>query len=138
MVVRKQVSWQVRITAFALLLFWMIVIFSFSMMSGKLTEGPPPLWYYLERKGAHVFEYALLMLLAFRYFRLTYVRESLGRILLLAASFSLMYGASDELHQFFVPLRGAQLSDVAIDGGGILLASLAIVLFRNFRISRRR
>ena len=118
------VSWcrSSRIMALALLLLWMAVIFSFSTLAGKATVGPPPLWYFLERKGAHVFEYALLMFLSFRFFRLSFTKESLLHILAIAAVFSLMYGATDELHQFFVPLRGSKLSDVGIDGIGILCA----------------
>lgn len=121
-----------RQAAFWMMILWMGVIFSFSMLSGKETAGPPPLWYFLERKGAHVFEYAVLMILTFRYFFLSYTRESWAKILLLAAAFSLMYAATDELHQFFVPLRGARFSDVLIDGAGILLGSAALFfLMRN-------
>lgn len=124
--------------AFWMMLLWMGVIFSFSMFSGKETVGPPPLWYFIERKGAHVFEYALLMFLSFRFFRLSYVRESLQKILLVAGAFSLMYAATDELHQFFVPLRGARFMDVLIDGGGILLASLMILFLRRFQALRKK
>lgn len=119
-----------RFPAFVLLLAWMTVIFSFSMLSGKLTDGPPPLWYFIERKGAHVVEYAVLMVLSFQYFRLTFSRESFRRILFLSAAFSLMYGVTDELHQFFVPLRGARMWDVGIDSIGIMLAGILITFFQ--------
>lgn len=118
-----------RMTVFWMMLLWMGVIFSFSMLPGKETAGPPPLWYFIERKGAHVFEYALLMFLAFRYFRLSYVRETFNKVLFLAAAFSLMYAATDELHQYFVPGRGARLTDVLIDGFGIILMSLLLSLW---------
>lgn len=119
-----------RFPAFVLLLAWMTVIFSFSMLSGKLTDGPPPLWYFIERKGAHVVEYAVLMVLSFQYFRLTFSRESFGWVLFLSAAFSLMYGVTDELHQFFVPLRGARMWDVGIDSIGIMLAGILITFFQ--------
>jgi VanZ family protein len=115
-----------RVGALMVLLLWMAVIFSFSTLTGKATVGPPPLWYFLERKGAHVFEYAVLLFLSFRFFRLSFTQESLIRVLMVAALFSLAYGATDELHQFFVPLRGSKLSDVGIDGMGILIASLLV------------
>lgn len=118
-----------RTVILALLLGWMAVIFFFSSLSGKQTAGPPPLWYFIERKGAHVFEYGLLMFLSFRYLLLSYRRESYNKILVVAALFSLMYGATDELHQFFVPLRGARFSDVLIDGLGILLMCLVLYLW---------
>lgn len=118
-----------RTVVLVLLLGWMGVIFLFSSLSGKQTVGPPPLWYFIERKGAHVFEYALLTLLSFRYLLLSYRSESYNKILFVAALFSLMYGATDELHQFFVPLRGARFSDVLIDGLGVLFMSLTLFLW---------
>lgn len=114
---------------FLLLIFWMSVIFFFSSLSGKEAAGPPTLAYYLERKGAHVFEYAVLMFLSFRYLHLCFYRETISRLILSAGAFALMYGATDELHQYFVPLRGARMSDVLIDGLGILLAAIVIALF---------
>lgn len=125
-----------RAIAFVVLLLWMAVIFSFSMLSGKATVGPPPLWYFMERKGAHVVEYAILMLLSFHYFRLCFVRESFRKVVALAATFSLMYAATDELHQFFVPLRGARMTDVGIDGLGILLATLLLFFWQKKNRSR--
>ncbi len=126
---RLSVVWHSRYTAFTLLLVWMAVIFAFSTLPGKEMAGPPPLWYFIERKGAHVVEYAVLTLLAFRFFQLSFYREALGRVLLLSALFALMYGATDELHQYFVPGRGARFSDVVIDGLGVLLSAFLIVLF---------
>ncbi len=116
--------------SYVILILWMVVIFSFSTMSGKETSVSLPLWYFLERKSAHVFEYAVLTLLAFRYFSQVFVRERMVRVLLVAATFSLMYGATDELHQFFVPNRGASMSDVLIDGIGISIACVGLLLFR--------
>ena len=115
-----------RTMTFSLLLLWMAVIFSFSMLSGKATVGAPPLLYFVVRKGAHVVEYAVLMFLSFRYFRLCFSQESFRRVIVLAATFSLMYAATDELHQFFVPFRGAKMTAVGIDGLGILLATVLL------------
>jgi VanZ family protein len=109
------------------LFLWMSVIFSFSSLPGS-SYFDPPLWYIFERKGAHVFEYAVLMLLSVRFFRAWFSEESFRRILSLAGVCSLAFAATDELHQFFVPYRGAKMSDVAIDGLGILLAGAAIFL----------
>jgi VanZ family protein len=119
-----------RYWAFSVLLFWMAVIFSFSMLPGKEAVGALPLWYFIERKGAHIVEYAVLTLLAFNYFRLVFERESFQRVVLLSAMLALTYGVTDELHQAFVPFRGAKFSDVFIDGIGILLASLTLFFFR--------
>ena len=118
------------------LILWMGMIFAFSSMPGSGSNIEPPRWYVLERKGAHVFEYAVLTLLAFRFMRSRYLQESFGRVVLLSAAFSLMYAATDELHQFFVFGRGAKMADVMIDGGGILLMTAVLFLFR--RWSRKK
>lgn len=124
---------QNRYWAFGALLFWMGVIFSFSTLVGKETAGPPPLWYFIERKGAHVVEYAVLTVLAFHYLQLVFKRERFQRVLLLACVLALTYGVTDELHQFFVPFRGARFTDVGIDGGGILIAGLGILLWKKLK-----
>lgn len=117
-------------SALLLVLLWMSVIFLFSSFPGAATSGPPPLWYFIERKGAHVVEYAVLTVLLFRYFRLVFDRESFRRVLLLSCVLALAYATTDELHQFFVSYRGARLSDVAIDGAGVLLAGASLLLSR--------
>ncbi len=110
------------------LLFWMTVIFFFSSLPGSENQFEPTLIYYMERKGAHVLEYAVLMFLAVRFVRVIFPLKSFKNILLGAGVFSLLYGVSDELHQLFVPYRGAKVSDVLIDGSGILLAGAFIFL----------
>lgn len=106
------------------LLVWMAVIFAFSALPGSpYWPGEPPLWYLLERKGAHVIEYAFLMFLSVRFFYALFPKERFRDILFLAAIFSLTYAVTDELHQFFVPNRGAKATDVLIDGAGIALTA---------------
>ena len=107
---------------------WMGVIFFFSTLPGSENPFEPTLLYYMERKGAHVIEYAVLMLLSVRFAFALFPRSTLDKVLFLAAVFSLTYGISDELHQFFVPYRGAKLTDVAIDGLGVLLAGMVIAI----------
>lgn len=114
----------------ATLIFWMGVIFLLSSFPGSGTDYEPPLWYVLERKSAHVFEYAVLTLLAFRFARVVFVKESFTRALLWAGVFSIAYGATDELHQFFVFGRGARMTDVLIDGGGVLLMAIGLFFFQ--------
>lgn len=105
----------------AALLLWMLVIFSLSAMPGSGDALKPTLLFYMERKGAHVVEYALLTFLALRLVLLLFPRESFKKILLLSAVFALAYGMTDELHQTFVPFRGGKISDVLVDSLGILL-----------------
>lgn len=114
------------------LLIWMGVIFFFSSLSGNGYSNPS-LSYYMERKGAHVIEYALLMLLAVRFATAVFPREAFKKILLLAGIFSITYGAVDELHQFFVPYRGARISDVLVDSLGVLLMGILLWLILDMR-----
>lgn len=46
-----------------------------------------------------------------------------------ALTAGILYAASDELHQYFVPGRACQLRDVVIDGLGVLIGVLAGYLF---------
>jgi VanZ family protein len=50
------------------------------------------------------------------------LRRSPVSAMLIAASFTIFYGFSDEIHQSFVPTRYAQASDFAADMVGALLA----------------
>jgi VanZ family protein len=112
---------------------WMVVIFLFSNMPGS------PVWYeptfsdILERKSAHVIEYAVLTLLSIQFFSLLFFRERLMRILWLALLWTFCYAATDELHQFFTPFRGSKITDIGIDIGGGLLVALPLALFLHFR-----
>ena len=110
-------------------MLWMGVIFSFSSLSGSPYSFDPPLWYYLERKGAHVFEFAFLFILAVRFFFAIFPREVFSRVLLLASIFSITYASTDELHQFFVPYRGAKMTDVLIDGASVLFVACVYYFF---------
>lgn len=118
------------------LIFWMGVIFLFSSFPGSGTDYEPPLWYVLERKSAHVFEYAVLMFLSFRFARVVFVKDSFMRVALWAGVFSIAYGATDELHQFFVFGRGARMTDVLIDGVGVLLMMVSLFFFQKVTSTR--
>ena len=83
---------------------WCALIFAFSSIPdlGSGLEYDYPL-----RKLAHMAEYAVLYLLA---------RRAMGARAALA--FSILYAASDEWHQTFVPGRRGAASDVLIDALG--------------------
>jgi len=129
------------------LLLWMVVIFAFSSQNGDQVGGwintlvkpfvptiamDPGLVKFSVQKMAHFLEYAVLAMLAWRALRPLTARYPTQ----LAGVLSLLYAASDEWHQSFVPGRGPSLRDVAIDGLGIIfgLALLqAMLLFRRPR-----
>lgn len=111
----------------ALWILWMGVIFSFSHLPGSPWPQDTSWGYFLERKGAHVFEYMVLTLLSLQVFSLWFPKEKLFTISITAGAFAISYGFTDELHQYFVPYRGAHLRDVLFDVLGVLLILIPIL-----------
>lgn len=114
----------------AVLFLWMGIIFLFSHQPGSGKDWEPPLWYVLERKSAHIIEYAILMALALRWFSLLYPQESWKRVGLASFLLAVTYGFLDEIHQSFIFGRGARLSDVLIDAGGAFLIGLLYITWK--------
>lgn len=85
-------------------------------------------------KLAHAGLYGGLALLVSR-FVYGDLRRSPVSAMLIAASFTVLYGFSDEIHQSFVPTRQAEASDFAADMAGALLAVAAWYFI--FRPKRR-
>ena len=95
------------------------LIFFLSSIPGL--KSPWDAWDFFLRKGAPVFEYAVLSLLMARAGRETGpFREYPGAA---AAAAALAYAASDELHQSFVVGRVGSPVDVMIDGAGCALGA---------------
>lgn len=147
--------------SWAAVLVWAGVIFVFSAqvgassgsMSGSVTLRLAALWpdwsalsaseqelrlslmHLLVRKGAHVTEFAvfggLLMNAWTRQQRCAGARQAA-----LAALCGLVYAATDEFHQLFVPERTAALRDVCIDFGGVALG--VCVVWAIYRLCGRR
>ncbi len=135
-------------------MIWMALIFSGSTgsLSSQHTSriiGPLLRWLkpdispetlyrvvFTVRKTAHVTEYAILALLAWRAWRKPVAKElrpwrwsEAG----LAWSVAALYAASDEFHQSFVPSRGASVGDVMLDSAGALAGLLALWVFGRWR-----
>lgn len=83
------------------------------------------------RKAAHMGEYAVLGVL------LMGCLQSFGvampRLWQYALAAGVLYAASDEFHQFFVPGRACQLRDVWIDGVGVVLG---VIIFTSIFCKR--
>ena len=88
-------------------------------------------YHHLFRKSCHMMEYAICAVLAWRAVRQPRQHDprpwrwdEAG----LALAIVLLYAASDELHQVFVPTRTALFSDVMVDvaGGAIGLTLLRV------------
>jgi hypothetical protein len=58
--------------------------------------------------------------------RLSSARVALARTHLFAGLIGLLYAISDEIYQYFVPLRNAAVRDVAIDSMGMLLVCILL------------
>lgn len=115
-------------------LLWCLIIYvstdSPAFTADSTRELLGPLNFAL-RKGAHLASFGLLAVL-FR-FALGPGRRAPG---LIAWALTVVYAASDELHQRFVPGRGASLDDVLLDALG---AALALLLWEGVgRLRRKR
>lgn len=133
---------------FFLMLSVMVVIFAFSSQNGErsacmsdslagsgfgrmLKAMLPRVFsddFMLEiRKYAHVFEYLLLGISAALFMRELF--EARALIAGLSAELlCLLYAASDEWHQSFVPGRSCRLYDVGVDSIGFSAGVLAVLL----------
>lgn len=83
----------------------------------SLQTGAPGVWDLIVRKIGHIGEYAVLTFLVWRALRAH--RISRGRALIYSGALALVFAASDEVHQSFIPGREGALRDVAIDAVGI-------------------
>ena len=90
----------------------------------------------LLRKGAHLTEYAVLALLLWRAIRQPVKNDPrpwswrLARLVLLLV---MLYAATDEFHQQFVPTRTSLVSDVFIDTGGAAAGLLLLRMLGRWR-----
>ena len=102
---------------------YMLLIFFLSSESAPLPEVTTRVW----DKALHAIEYGTLALLFCRAFN----GEGYGRLaaMVLALVFTSAYGASDEWHQLFVPLRSSSIYDWFADsiGGMAGVAAFAAI-----------
>ena len=79
------------------------------------------------RKLAHFSLYFLMGFLSFLTIS-SYKKIKLFLKFLFSYLFSVLYAASDEIHQFFVPGRSCELRDVFIDSCGVILSLIIILI----------
>ena len=98
-----------------------------------LSSSPLPMTFYpfsFFDKLVHIIEYGILASLI--YLSLRDIKVSKNHLFILAFTISFLYGVSDEIHQYFVPLRQFDYLDIVADGMGILIG-----FFVFFLLSRR-
>lgn len=82
--------------------------------------------------GASFFVLAILTSLAFAQVKVREIGNAFLTLIL-----CLIYAASDELHQAFIPGRAATVFDFLVDGGGIILGILAYQVTSTIRFLRQ-
>ena len=113
------------------LVLWLVIIFVFS----SLHRTPLPKNKYISwDKVAHILEYSLLGYLAARALALSGFRHLRPHYLGITLLIGLLYGISDEIHQYYVPGRYSSPWDVLADLVGVTIGAL---VFRRWLIKNR-
>jgi len=107
------------------LLLWFSLIWILSSQEGLSGNANPTLWFYLERKGAHVVEYFILTFLIWRVVGIW--TKSLLEQILWTCIWVLWGAVFDESHQTLVMGREGKISDVGIDMIGASFALFFLI-----------
>lgn len=119
-----------RIFAFVPVLIWMGVIFFFSSRM-RVSVSSEYVLNFIFFKTLHILEYAVLFALSYRAFCTTVSgRSATLNAFIYAFLLSVVYAASDEIHQMFVQTREGTVRDVIIDALGALSAWMVIASLR--------
>lgn len=142
---------QIKILKIILIIIWMIAIFIFSsqkgtesgntsrkftiaiiqIITGKNLALEDPFVEGIQlfiRKLAHFTIYAIGGFLIMNYAYTT--EKTMKQKMLYSITFGAGYAVTDELHQFFVFGRSAQVLDVAIDTAGVIIGVLIYLALR--------
>jgi VanZ family protein len=105
------------------LIVWLALVFALSAQS-TLVDFRSDTEDKLFNKTAHIVVYAVLTWLWWR--ALSPRRQVTWPVLGTALALTILYGISDEFHQYFVPGRHARVADVLFDASGGLAMVLLI------------
>ncbi|HWV39276.1 MAG TPA: VanZ family protein [Vulgatibacter sp.] len=97
-----------------------------ALLMKLFARSPLAGWFGFD-KVSHFLEYALFGLLVARAMRIL-SGAGAGRVILATTLVGMAFGASDELHQFFVPGRDASLFDLLADTFGSLAGATGWVV----------
>ena len=106
--------------------YWVPVILFCTLIFVQSSHPVPeslPRFPYVD-KLLHVGAYALLSILFFRAYRTTPLGNRISAAMALSILSAGLYGISDELHQYFVPFRSADVLDALADFVGSALGAL--------------
>ena len=107
---------------------WAVVIFALSSIQ-QITVAEFFLWDFAAKKVAHLAEYAVLYALFLRATEKNWV---------LSFVLTMIYAATDEIHQSFVPGRNAAVYDLAFDFSGAAISAYVIWKLRQIRPKRQK
>ena len=119
---------------------WMALIFAGSsipgrdadMMTRKASGIEEPIRIQRIKDAVHVIEYGILAILLARAFIRRNRRLSM-RHACMSFAIAALYGISDEVHQFFVPLRAPGMDDVLRNTVGAGLATVFMVFLDRWK-----
>lgn len=89
------------------------------------------------RKTAHFTLYFILGVLVYHGFY-QIKQDVSNKYLLIAWMICIGYAISDEVHQYFIPGRSMQFTDVVIDSIGALLGLVLVMLIRKYLTNRKK
>lgn len=104
---------------------WGPVVAYMALIFYQSSLSNPSLPSSLSDKVVHLAAYGVLAGLVVRALLGGFPRPVTWRAAVLAVLITVLYGASDEWHQSFVPRRAADVMDLVADGAGALLAVVA-------------
>ncbi|MBS1911669.1 MAG: VanZ family protein [Bacteroidetes bacterium] len=101
-------------------------------------SAPPTPKFGLEwgDKVTHAGAFGLMALFTFRAVRWLFPSRSFAAHVIMTLAFTVTFGASDEIHQAFVPNRECDIFDWFADSTGGVLASCFIMITRRTRLAR--
>ncbi len=117
-------------------LIWIVLIFSLSSIPGSALS---PVEFPYAHLIAHSLLFGMLYYLAYRALKFQrYSRFVSEFSLVITLLFVMIYGASDEFHQSFVPGRTEEFKDFAIDVGAALIVLVLVLLKDKLGLERRK
>lgn len=111
------------LVVYAIAIFQISTISEVPTIRGILTQEKLPKDVWTGDDIEHIVEYGIFAFLSLRMFKQTKFRVYAHQFAILL---TILYGATDELHQFFVPERSASIRDLFFDA----LASLMVLIKR--------
>lgn len=120
-----------------LVIIWCLIIFLFSNQNGnestkqsneitnkvievlKIEENKVDDVSFIIRKTAHIFLYFILGLIVYYMFKNYHIDKPFIATII----FCFIYSITDELHQYFIPNRSSQITDIILDSISSILSS---------------